>query len=81
MDRNKVTGRPLTTAQIRAGIRYNEDNMVVYRDGDWAIHDNEFIGLYLAYKGRSLVFMKKDSYPEIPADIHAQWKFLVEMDK
>ena len=81
MDRHKPTNRPLTTAQIRAGIRYNEGNLVVYRDGDWEIHDNEFIGLYIAYKSRSLVFMKVSDYPKIPPEIHAKWKFLVQMDK
>lgn len=59
------------------------DNTEIYEDGDWSIHRNKYLGLYICHKGRSLMFgkPKPTDIPEVPPHIRAKWEFLCQMEK
>lgn len=60
------------------------ENVSLYKDGDWSIARNRYLGLYILYKGQSMMFVasrdRKDM-PDMPEHIRTKWKFLCQMDK
>lgn len=65
-------------------IKTLADNTEIYEDGDWSIWRNKYFGLYICYKGCSLMFSKKSlppEIPEVPPHILAKWTFLCQMEK
>lgn len=66
-------------------IKTPKENVVLYKDGDWSIARNKYLGLYILYKNNSMMFVasgdRKDMPHDIPDEIRAKWKFLCQLDK
>lgn len=65
-------------------IKTPKENVVLYKEGDWSIARNKYLGLYILYKGNSMMFMASEyrkDMPDIPDNIRAKWKFLCQLDK
>ncbi len=61
-----------------------EDNVEIYKDGEWSIRRNKYLGLYICHNGNALMFLTREKQKEmkkVPGNIRTKWKFLCEMEK
>lgn len=69
---------------VEESIKTPKDNVTLYKDGDWSIARNKYLGLYILYKGNSMLFVASEfrkDMPDLPDHILAKWEFLCQMDK